>query len=122
MKMLFLTMMLLFGCISTTHSADQPLTHVVIVWINDGVSAEAIDEIINKSKVLSTIDVVQNIKIGRPVASERAIVDDSFSFAMSVQFKNDAELQKYIVDETHREYVQSEVKPFLKKLVVYDFQ
>jgi hypothetical protein len=122
MKIVCLTMMIMLGCISTALSADQPITHVVVVWINEDVSAEAIDEIIHKSNVLSTVDGVQDIKIGRPVASERETVDDSFSFAISVQFENDAAMQKYIVDATHREFVQSEIRPVLKKLLVYDFQ
>jgi hypothetical protein len=121
MRKLVVAMTILFGLIAPTVSADQLITHVVVVWVNDDVSDRQISKIIEDTQVLRSIAVVQDLKVGRPVESERASVDDSFSFALAVTFKNSADMQAYIIDETHIAYVKSAIKPVLKKIVVYDF-
>jgi len=121
MKKLLFIMIIMSGLSVSVYSADQAITHVVIIWVNEDVSEQQISEAIDKTNVLSSIDVVQALKIGRSVPSEREIVDDSFTFAISVEFKNEADMQLYIVDPTHREYVESVMSPLVKKFVVYDF-
>ena len=121
MKNIIVAMTILFGLIAPTVSAEQLITHVVVVWVNDDVSDKQVSKIIEDTQVLRSINVVQDLKVGRPVESERASVDDSFSFALTVTFKNSADMQAYIVDETHIAYVKSAIKPVLKKIVVYDF-
>lgn len=121
MKKLFLIVTIVFGFAIPAYSSDQAITHVVIVWANEEVSEGQVSEIIDKTDVLSTIDAVQALKIGRPVMSERKIVDDSFTFAISVEFKNKADMQRYLEDETHLKYVQTVLTPVVKKFVVYDF-
>lgn len=121
MKSLF-PLIIVLGFMSTAHSTESPLSHVVIVWLNDGVSEGQLTDILDKAKVLSAIEVVQDVKIGLAVASARATVDDSFSFALTVEFNNSADMQTYLAHELHLEYVNSVLKPVLKKIVVYDFQ
>jgi hypothetical protein len=121
MKNIIVAMTIVLGLIAPTASAEQLITHVVVVWVNDDVSDKQVSKIIEDTQVLRSINVVQDLKVGRPVASERASVDDSFSFALSVTFKNSADMQAYIIDETHIAYVKSAIKPVLKKIVVYDF-
>ena len=65
--------------------------------------------------------LVEGMKIGRPVASERKIVDDSFTFAVSVVFDSAQEMQQYLADPIHVDFVQSVLTPVLKRIVVYDF-
>jgi hypothetical protein len=121
MKKLMVAMTILFGLIAPSVSAEQLITHVVVVWVNDDVSDKQVSKIIEDTQVLRSISVVQDLKVGRPVESERASVDDSFSFALSVTFENNADMQAYIVDETHIAYVKSAIVPVMKKIVVYDF-
>ena len=71
MMKLFFTVMIVLGFAIPAYSADRAITHVVIVWVNEDVSEDQISEVIDKTNVLSTIDVVQALKIGRPVMSER---------------------------------------------------
>jgi len=122
MRELLITIIVMCCLVAPVYSADQSITHVVIVWLNEDVSEQEISEIIAKTHVLSDINVVQRLKVGKPVASERKTVDDSFALAISVEFKNENDMQQYIVDQTHREYVQSVLAPVMKKIVVYDFQ
>lgn len=121
MKKVIISMTILFGLIAPNVWAEQLITHVVVVWVKDDVSHKQVSKIIEAASVLRSIDVVQDLKVGRPVESERAIVDDSFSFALTVTFENNADMQAYINNEAHVAYVKSAIKPVLKKIVVYDF-
>ena len=121
MKKLFFALMMTLAGTLPVYSADKTITHVVLVWLNDDVSEDGITEIMKKADRLSEIESVQGMKIGRPVASERKIVDDSFTFAISVVLDSDQEMQQYLTDPIHVDFVQSVLTPVLKRIVVYDF-
>jgi len=122
MKIKSFFIVLLLGFAATAYSANQKVTHVVMIWLNDGLSEARISNVIDKANVLSSIEVVDELTIGKPVASEKKTVDDSFTFAISMSFENIQALQQYMVDEIHHEYVQSVLKPALKKVVIYDYK
>ena len=103
------------------YSAGKTITHVVVVWLNDDVSNSSIANIMKKTEVLSKIGVVKKLKVGGPVASERKIVDDTFTFALSVDFSSAEDLEHYLADPIHVEFVESELTPILKRIVIYDF-
>jgi len=122
MKKILIPAVLMFCYAVNAYSAEQKIAHVAMIWLNDGMSSEQISEIIDQTNVLSSIAVVQDLKIGKPVPSEKKTVDDSFTFAISMSFENEAALKQYMVDDTHHDYVQSVLKPALKKVVIYDFK
>ncbi len=66
--------------------------------------------------------MVQDLEIGRPISSKKKVVDDSFSFAISMNFENNKSLKQYMVDPVHHNYVKSVLKPVLKKVLIYDFK
>lgn len=121
------TLILLLLIVLTSHfpmkaAVDETeITHVVIVWLNETLSEQQVTTIIEKSRVLETLEVVKAVKIGRPVTSNRDVVDDSFTFAISVSFKNAADMKAYSIDETHLNYVKTVLKPSLEKILIYDF-
>jgi hypothetical protein len=121
MNKLFIALMITLAGALPGYSADKTITHVVVVWLNDGVNEDGITEVMKKANMLSEIESVRGMKIGRPVASERKIVDGSFTFAISVVFDSDEEMQQYLGDPIHVDFVQSVLTPVLKKIVVYDF-
>lgn len=122
MRKLLITMMVLLSFVVSAHAAEQKISHVVIIWLNDAVSSEQVTEIIKQTSVLSTINVVKNLKVGKPVPSEKKAVDDSFSFAISMDFESNEALQQYMKDDTHHKYVETVLKPVLKKVVIYDYK
>lgn len=121
MKKLIIILILVMGFGGASYASEQKITHVVVVWLNDDLTETQIDDIINQSKFLENLAVVDDMKIGRPIPSERPIVDDSFTFALSVTFKNAADMKLYSVDKSHLEFVNTVLKPVLKKIVIYDF-
>ncbi len=121
MKKLFIALMITLAGTLPAYSADKTITHVVVVWLNDGVSEAGITAVMKRANVLSEIVSVRGMKIGRPVVSARKIVDDSFTFAISVEFSTEEEMQQYLADPIHVDFVQSALTPVLKRILIYDF-
>ncbi|NJK90576.1 MAG: Dabb family protein [Blastochloris sp.] len=70
---------------------------------------------------LADIPGTLNFRIGPPTPSPRAVVDDSFAVAISMDFNSQAEADLYQSHPIHQEFIETCVKPYAKRLVVYDF-
>lgn len=97
------------------------ITHVVLFWINksDTEGREKLLEGVNK--LLAKIPQVQNLDYGSPVPSDRAVVDDSFSVAVSMSFTNQVEADAYQTHPFHIQFVNEYVQPYAKRFVIYDW-
>lgn len=97
------------------------MTHLVVCWLNDDAITKDLAMVLSETEKLSLIPGVTDFEVGTAIKSEREIVDDSFTFAISMKFKNVEEMQTYLASPEHVSYVNSILKPRLKKVVVYDF-
>ena len=70
------------------HAAASPIYHSVVFWLKPDVSASQADEIIRSIKSMAALPMVQEVLVGKPVMSDRAIVDDSFSIAFTMIFED----------------------------------
>jgi hypothetical protein len=61
------------------------------------------------------------MSLGRAIASDRKIVDDSFDLGIHAVFANQQDMQTYLSHPEHIVFVNQFVKPKLEKLLVYDF-
>jgi hypothetical protein len=73
------------------------------------------------SRALSDIGQIRDLQVGKAIPSERLIVDDSFSFGIYMRFDSVVDMNAYLTDPRHVRFVDTQVKPHLEKLVVYDF-
>ena len=99
------------------------LTHVVIFWFKPEVNPSKVTEF--RSAVvseLSKIPGVLHLNHGQPIPSERAVVDKSYSVAISMMFGSRAELDAYQVNPIHVEFIKNHVTPNVQKVLVYDFE
>ena len=96
------------------------LTHTVFFWLD-----ETADEQERKSfrddchTLLGTIETVKDLRIGVPADTQGDIVDDTYDFALIVDFDDLAECNSYQNHPKHSEFVGKHVKYF-RKCVVYD--
>lgn len=96
------------------------ITHVVVFWTNkpsEQPSAQLIDA---ARRLLAEIPGVENFRAGKAMASERAMVDDSFAIAISMDFADDAALQAYQIHPAHKEFVVEYAKVLAPRYIVYD--
>ena len=76
---------------------EKSLTHIIICWLDKSVKSNDIEVIINETKKLNSIPGVSGFSVGKSIKSNRDIVDDSFTFAVSMKFKNMKEMNTYEV-------------------------
>ncbi len=106
---------------SSQGKEDSSLTHIVICWLDKSVKDNELNIIINEAKKLTSIPLILDFSIGRAIESERSIVDDSFTFAVLMKFKNKEDMNKYLNHKIHVDFVNEVLKPKVSKIVVYDF-
>jgi hypothetical protein len=95
--------------------------HIVLVWLKPDTAPEVREQIMAGSKALTDIGQIRDLRMGKAIPSERPIVDDSFSFGIYMRFDSVADMNAYLTDPKHVQFVDTQVKPHLEKLVVYDF-
>jgi hypothetical protein len=119
--LLFLLLAGLGGMGCAPVQVRQPVQHIVLVWLKAGTSPEVYEQIVEGSKGLSTIGGIRDLQVGRAIPSERPIVDDSFSLGLYMRFDSVEDMNAYLTDPRHVQFVDTLVKPHLEKLVIYDF-
>ena len=97
-------------------------SHVVIFW-TDPTKPDAADEVIaGANKFLKTIPGITHFHIGKMAGSARPVVDQSYQFALNTVFTTSR--RKTIIRCILSIWNSSRkcVKPFVTKVVVYDFE
>jgi hypothetical protein len=97
------------------------ITHVVLFWCNKPLAENRDNLLAGCREHLTDIPGVRNFRVGAPVPSNRGVVDDSFAVAISMDFEDQAAAEAYQKHEKHQAFVEKCVKPYVARLVVYDF-
>ncbi len=101
---------------------SQIFSHIVIFWI-DPTKPEAADAVIaGGHKFLKKIPGLTHFHIGKMVGSARPVVDQTYQVALNTVFTSKQAQDDYQVHPQHLEFIAQCVKPFVKKVVVYDFE
>ena len=101
--------------------ATQRINHVVFCWLKDSGDKVKRAQLIQVSKEFDKIPGVLEVRAGEMVPSDRAIVDSTFDVAIFLSFETEADLNAYIEHPDHVSAVKSILKPYTKKVLVYDF-
>ena len=112
-----------FGCITVQQvENERAIQHVVLCWLKEPGNAEHRNQIIEVSKTFRKIPGVLEVRVGRVIKSDRAIVDDSFDVGILVTVSDVERLQEYLDHPIHQNAKRNVLLPLLEKVVVYDFQ
>ena len=93
--------------------------HHVYFWLKDPANAPAREALIAGLRTLTAIPEVRWSHIGVPAASERGVVDDSYSVSWLVFLADKAAEDRYQVDPTHLKFVE-DCSALWERVVVYD--
>ena len=119
-KFLFLFITLLFVSCQSYREPDPRIVHVVLTWLNEPDNEKHRKMVIEASEKFLRIPGVLDVGVGRPLMSDRDIVDDSFDVGIFLTFKTKEDLQTYIDHPDHQATVKLILKPLVKKIKVYD--
>lgn len=97
-----------------------PLIHHVFFWLKRPHSREDLDALLSGLRSLGKIEVVRQLHIGVPAATEaRDVVDGSYSASELMFFDDIAALEHYQHHPIHQEFIAT-CAHLWDKVVVYD--
>jgi hypothetical protein len=96
------------------------LVHTVYFWLNPDLTAAQRAEFQRGVESLGKISSVEKIYVGTPAATgKRPIIDDTYSFALTVLLKDIAAHDLYQVDPIHLAFIAA-CKAFWTRVQIYD--
>ena len=99
---------------------DEPVYHIVLIWLKTYRNEMRINKIINASKELKNIPGVLEVTTGTVLRSSRVIVDDTFDVSVIIKFASKDYLNDYLVHPIHVKLANEVLKPLANKIIVYD--
>lgn len=103
-------------------SGSEPeVVHVVLIWLKQPGNSEHRQKLIKGLKELRSIPLVQDVRVGQVIESDRPIVEDSYDVGLYLRFANKADLQAYLAHPVHVDAVKNEFSPLMKRYRVMDF-
>jgi hypothetical protein len=96
------------------------LVHTVYFWLKPDLSAAQRAEFERGVKSLAGIAAVEKLYVGTPAATEkRPIIDDTYSYALTVLLKDVAAHDAYQIDPIHFAFIAA-CKEFWMRVQIYD--
>jgi hypothetical protein len=96
------------------------LTHVVLFWGKDDLTAAERADFEAGLRTLLTIPTVSAGWVGTPASTERPVIDRSYTFALNLRFPDLAAHDAYQVHPIHDAFHDRCAK-YWKRVLVYDF-
>ncbi|MGI8603010.1 MAG: Dabb family protein [Verrucomicrobiales bacterium] len=98
------------------------VTHTVFFWLNGELAPEDRAAFEVSLRSLLTIPNAQRGTTGKPAATpKREVIDDSYDYALELDFASIEDQNKYQAHPVHREFVESQQAKW-QKVRVYDFE
>ncbi len=114
----------LFFLISTLSnsvlSETYGIKHIVLCWLKEPDNLASLNLVMEISRQLKNIAQVDDLVVGKAVASDRNIVDDSFDVGLVMNFRDHQDLEQYLVHEDHVRRVKEVLVPMCQRILVYD--
>lgn len=95
------------------------LVHHVLFWLKNPDSTEDREKLFEGISSLKTIEQVRLITIGSPAATDRPVIDRSYSFSLLTLFDSMEQHDTYQVHPVHKKFIQ-EYAHLWAKVVIYD--
>lgn len=96
------------------------LVHTVYFWLNEGNSDGAVREFEDGLEELLEITSVRSGYWGKPAGTPREVVDNSYSYGLTVIFDDQAGYDAYQVDPIHKNFVELNSGKW-DRVQVYDY-
>ena len=93
--------------------------HSVYFWLKPDLNDNERAQFWNGVRSLTKIESVRHCFAGPPAATDRPIIDRSYSCALIVIFDDDAGHEAYQVDPVHDKF-RNECSTFWSKVLIYD--
>jgi hypothetical protein len=111
------------GCATTPKSAPTgKINHIGFVWLKEPGNAEHRQQIIAAAHSFAReIPEVKLLSVGPTLPSASPYVDASFDICLSMQFDDQAAMERYNQHPVHQKIAQEVFFPLAQKFLFYDF-
>ena len=93
--------------------------HAVYFWLKEGLSDQDRDAFVRGVEALTRIETVEHGHVGVPAATNRPIIERSYSYALVLFFRDEAAHDAYQTHPVHDRF-REECATFWRKVVIYD--
>ncbi len=100
-------------------TAKNTFIHHVYFWLKNPTSESDRQKLIEGLQKLSKVKTIKSFHIGKPAATNRDVIDTSYSVSWMLMFEDAASQESYQVDPIHLNFVET-CKDLWQKVVVYD--
>ena len=95
------------------------LYHHVFFWLKEPVTDDVRARFEAALKELVTIEVIIDYHLGRPAATNREVIDSSYTYSLLTTFKNKADQDIYQSHPKHLKFIE-DCDDLWERVVVYD--
>jgi hypothetical protein len=100
-------------------TAKSSFIHHVYFFLKNPDSTEDHDKLVAGLRKLSQVKSIDSFHIGKPAATNRDVIDRSYSISWLLHFKNAADQESYQTDPIHLQFID-ECSSLWQKVIVYD--
>jgi len=93
--------------------------HHVYFWLKNPENKNDLNQLVEGLKKLSVVSPIKNFHIGKPAATHRDVIDNTYSVSWLLLFDNKEDQESYQTDPFHLKFVE-ECSHLWSKVVVYD--
>jgi Stress responsive A/B Barrel Domain len=93
--------------------------HHVFFWLKNSLSQEDVLKFENGVKSLAGVEAIKIIEIGKPAATNRPVIDRSYSYSLLLVFDSQADHDLYQPHPVHKKFVD-DCSSLWSKVVIYD--
>jgi hypothetical protein len=93
--------------------------HHVFFWLKNAESKDDLEQLIEGLKTLSMAPTIKEFHIGKPAATNRDVIDRSWSVSWLLLFDNKEDQDIYQTDPVHLKFI-NDCSHLWQKVLVYD--
>lgn len=102
-------------------SSPGEVEHAVYIWLNRSGNAKDRAALVRATEALQrSTGLISSFHHGRPLPSDRPVVDDTYDIALLMRFKDRAALQAFQKHPAHLEAKRRILQPLARKVLIYD--
>jgi len=102
-------------------STRGEIEHTVLVWLKRPGSPKDRSALIRATEDLrKSTGLIRSFRHGRPVPSDRPVVDDSFDLALFMRFADRQALAEFETHPAHQKAKKEFLQPLARKVLIYD--
>lgn len=97
------------------------IEHAVFVWLQRPGNAADRAALVRATKDLQqSTGLIRSVRYGRPVPSDRPVVDDSYDLALFLRFPDRQALADFETHPAHQKAKKDLLHPLARKVLIYD--